>query len=573
MTQVSPQTMHGLCGKFSNCRSYQKEAVELVATAKRGYLRIPCGGGKTLVGAACVCHPDEGNVLVIGGNKKASKQLYTEFLNNTTLGDRLQIAVDRQTASTIRTPLPQRMVHVTSYDWFVSKTGDRNMLSWACFYLKTSWSLVLLDEVHMAMASTTWKRLKMILSDDTSTPPRAIGMTGTPFRKKDDEESRAKPEDRQNFLDPLGPLLYEVPMKDADSYTGAPVGLENLGMIAKMYWTRVTVPPDPLVIGHTPLERRDVAALSANKTDALRAILAVRLARGENGMVYLDKIAVAEALEMIFDHVSEFKKSAVITGRRSDVDPGKYYSEVADKLNRLEAGELDVVLVSRCCDESLNIPRIQFVIMLDSKGDSIRQKVQRAGRASRTVDVTPEGGDENEEAAFIRRMRDQKTASIYTLVTEGSNEEVENAAFEEVLAEQNYTLANGRIIHKTARDVIIEAKQVSAFEELTPDLRAVISNKMACRQESNAGQREGQTAAETRRSKNKVEAAKDTKRLQSTHPLFSGRVAKSCATRKKTREKLIATERAEAIERGRSDYLRIRDNKLTCRTDSARGSK
>ena len=558
--------MSALCGKFSSPRPYQLEAIRMVEGAKRGYLRIPCGGGKTLVGAACVSHPDESHVLVLAGNKKAAKQFHAELKANTTLGDRLQIAVDHQTASEMKQPLPERMVHVTSYEWFVSKTGDRNMLSWATFYLKTSWSLVLLDEVHMAMAFTTWKRIGMIVPEDPSLPPRAIGMTGTPFKKMDD--SRAKVEDKQTFLDPLGPCIYEVAMKDPDT-ADKQMGLENLGMIAKMFWTRVSVPPDPSVVGHTKLERRDVAALSANKTDALRAILAIHLARQEKGMIYLDKLAVVDALATTFEIVPEFKKAAVITGRRSGVDRGSYYNDVTDKLSRLDSGDLDVLLVSRCCDESLNIPTIRFVVMLDCKGDSIRQKVQRAGRASRTIDEAPEG--EDEETALTRRLKNQKTATIYTLVTEGSNEEAESLAFEEVLAEQNYTPSNGRLFHRTDRDVIEEAKRVSSFEELAPDLRSAISSKMACRQENNAGNREGEAAAETRRGKNRAEAAKDTRRLQNTHPLFSGRVAKSCANRKRTREELIAKEREEAAEKGRVDYISKRDQKATARKQALHG--
>ena len=548
---------HGLC--IQTLRKYQIDALEKIANAKRGYLRIPCGGGKTLVAAACACHPDEGHVLILAGNKKAAKQLYSELNNNTTLGDRLRMTVDQQTAFAMKRPLPERMVHVTSYDWFVSKTGDKNMLSWASFYLNTQWSLLVLDEVHMAMATTTWKRIKMILPDDEGLPPRAIGLTGTPFRKRDDEGSRSKTEDRHNFLDPLGPLIYEVPMRDDE--TGEPVGLENLGMIAKMFWIRVTVPPDPDIVGHTTLEKRDVAALSANKTDTLRAIVATHLSRGEKGMVYLDKIAVAEALALTFEHVPEFRSAAIITGRRSCMDTKGYYTDVADKLKRLECGDLDVLLVSRCCDESLNLPIVSFVIMLDCKGDSIRQKVQRAGRASRTIDEAPSNVHETDEDALARRLKNQKSASIYTLVTENSNEEEENAAFEKVLTEQNYTLANGRIIHKTDREVIQEAKRVASFEELSPELRTVISSTMAKRQENNAGHREGNAAANARRDRNKMEAAKDTARLQSSHPLFKNRVASSCANRRKAREELVLTDRAEAIEIGRIKYIEKREGK------------
>lgn len=228
-----------LCGAWATPYPHQMECVLAARKIQEGYAELPCGSGKS--GIVAMIANDGGNerdpprsVLVVGGGRSASVQLFEEVRRNTTLGQALTFAFAAETKARRVPEVRGREVMITSYHHLSAALKGNGGFHSARKYTRRSWDLIILDECHQAMADGAWANIQLLRSPQTA----VIGLTGTPFRTPTPEELRTALstdtilEQNSRFLNKLGPCFYSVTAKE----------LESKNLIARVKYNFVTVP-------------------------------------------------------------------------------------------------------------------------------------------------------------------------------------------------------------------------------------------------------------------------------------------------------------------------------------------
>lgn len=252
----------GLCGAWKAPYSHQVECVVAARKRRAGYSELPCGSGKSAVVFMIANDPGTQEyppkrVLVVGGGRSASVQLFEEGRKNTTLGQALTFAFTPE-----RRAVDEREVMVTSYHHLSAACKYEGRLHCARKYTRHTWDLIILDECHQAMADGAWANIQLLRSPETA----VIGLTGTPFRTPTPGELRKALvgdtllEQSSRFLDKLGPCFYGVTAKE----------LEAQMLIATVKYKFVTVPQgNDMSESYKSLsktERRDVVITASRTT-------------------------------------------------------------------------------------------------------------------------------------------------------------------------------------------------------------------------------------------------------------------------------------------------------------------
>src|SRR6201991_496783 len=172
-------------------RDYQQQAVEGFWAGGSGVVVLPCGAGKTLVGAAAMAQA-KATTLILVTNTVAGRQWKRELVARTSLtedeigeysGERKEI----------------RPVTIATYQVITRKTkGEYRHLE---LFDSRDWGLVIYDEVHLLPAPVF--RMTADLQSR-----RRLGLTATLVR----EDGR-----EGDVFSLIGPKRYDAPWKDIES--------------------------------------------------------------------------------------------------------------------------------------------------------------------------------------------------------------------------------------------------------------------------------------------------------------------------------------------------------------------
>ncbi|MGH3434559.1 MAG: helicase-associated domain-containing protein, partial [Thermocrispum sp.] len=172
-------------------REYQRQAAQAFWAGGSGVIVLPCGAGKTLVGAAAMAQA-EATTLIMVTNTVAGRQWKRELIARTSLteeeigeysGERKQI----------------RPVTIATYQVLTRKT--KGVYRHLELFDSRDWGLVVYDEVHLLPAPVF--RMTADLQSR-----RRLGLTATLVR----EDGR---EDEVFSL--IGPKRYDAPWKDIEA--------------------------------------------------------------------------------------------------------------------------------------------------------------------------------------------------------------------------------------------------------------------------------------------------------------------------------------------------------------------
>src|SRR5674536_286757 len=181
----------GLREEGWSLRDYQREAVENFFSGGSGAVVLPCGAGKTIVGAAAMARAGA-TTLILVTNTVSGRQWRSELLRRTTLtedeigeysGERKEIRP--VTIATYQIMATRRKGEYTHLDLF----GARD------------WGLIVYDEVHLLPAPVF-----RMTADIQSR--RRLGLTATLVR----EDGR-----EGDVFSLIGPKRYDAPWKDIES--------------------------------------------------------------------------------------------------------------------------------------------------------------------------------------------------------------------------------------------------------------------------------------------------------------------------------------------------------------------
>jgi DNA excision repair protein ERCC-3 len=316
-------------------REYQRQAAISFWAGGSGVVVLPCGAGKTLVGAAAMAHA-QATTLILVTNTVAGRQWKRELVARTTLtedeigeysGERKEI----------------RPVTIATYQVMTRKSkGEYRHLD---LFDSRDWGLVVYDEVHLLPAPVF--RMTADLQSR-----RRLGLTATLVR----EDGR-----EGDVFSLIGPKRYDVPWRD----------IEAQGWIApaECVVVRVTLTDSERLAYATAEqdERYRLCATVATKLPVVRKILDRHA--GEPTLVigaYLDQL---EELGAALD-------APIIQGSTRNAERERLY----DAFRR---GELRTLVVSKVANFSIDLPEATVAVQVSGTFGSRQEEAQRLGRLLR----------------------------------------------------------------------------------------------------------------------------------------------------------------------------------------------
>ncbi|MBN6034925.1 DNA repair helicase XPB [Amycolatopsis sp. 195334CR] len=316
-------------------REYQRQAAQAFFKGGSGVVVLPCGAGKTLVGAAAMAHA-KATTLILVTNTVAGRQWKRELVARTSL-------TEDEIGEYSGEKKEVRPVTIATYQVITRKSkGEYKHLE---LFDTRDWGLVVYDEVHLLPAPVF--RMTADLQSR-----RRLGLTATLVR----EDGR-----EGDVFSLIGPKRYDVPWRD----------IEAQGWIApaECVEVRVTLTDNERLLYATaePEERYKIAATADTKTPVIKSI--VDRHRGEPTLIigaYLDQL---ELLGAELD-------APVIQGATRN----KEREELFDKFRR---GEIDTLVVSKVANFSIDLPEASVAIQISGTFGSRQEEAQRLGRLLR----------------------------------------------------------------------------------------------------------------------------------------------------------------------------------------------
>lgn len=316
-------------------RDYQQMAADSFWAGGSGVVVLPCGAGKTMVGAAAMAKA-QCTTLILVTNTVAGRQWRDELLRRTTLteeeigeysGERKEI----------------RPITIATYQVVTRKTkGEFRALE---LFDSRDWGLIIYDEVHLLPAPVF-----RMTSDLQSR--RRLGLTATLVR----EDGR-----EGDVFSLIGPKRYDAPWKD----------LELQGFIATAECVEVRINMNEQErMEYAVAESKDryrIAACASHKRWVVDELL--ELHKGQPTLVigaYIDQLAA----------IGKHLDVPVIDGKTSN----RKREELFEKFRN---GELSTLVVSKVANFSIDLPEASVAIQVSGTFGSRQEEAQRLGRLLR----------------------------------------------------------------------------------------------------------------------------------------------------------------------------------------------
>ena len=316
-------------------RDYQAQAVDGFWDGGSGVVVLPCGAGKTLVGAAAMAKAGA-TTLILVTNTVAGRQWKRELIARTSLteeeigeysGERKEI----------------RPVTIATYQVITRKTkGEYRHLE---LFDSRDWGLVVYDEVHLLPAPVF--RMTADLQSR-----RRLGLTATLVR----EDGR-----EGDVFSLIGPKRFDAPWRD----------IESQGWIAPAECTEVRVTlTDAERMSYATAdaeERYRMASTARTKLPVVKRI--VEKHAGEPTLVigaYLDQL----------DELGETLDCPVIQGSTKN-------REREELFDAFRNGEIGRLVVSKVANFSIDLPEATVAVQVSGTFGSRQEEAQRLGRLLR----------------------------------------------------------------------------------------------------------------------------------------------------------------------------------------------
>ncbi|WP_349867420.1 DNA repair helicase XPB [Leifsonia sp. WHRI 6310E] len=333
----TPGTPHdiGLIEDGWALRDYQRKAVTNFFDGGSGVVVLPCGAGKTLVGAGAMA-TSKTTTLILVTNTVSARQWRDELLKRTTLtADEIG-----EYSGQVKEVKP---VTIATYQILTAKRkGEYAHLA---LLDALDWGLVVYDEVHLLPAPV----FKLTAELQAR---RRLGLTATLVR----EDGR-----EGDVFSLIGPKRFDAPWKE----------IEAQGFIspAACYEVRIDLPASERLsyAAAADDERYRLAATAPAKLDVVRQL--VDRHAGERILVigqYLDQI----------DELAEALGAPQLTGATPVDERERLYQEFRD-------GRTQVLVVSKVANFSVDLPEATVAIQVSGSYGSRQEEAQRLGRLLR----------------------------------------------------------------------------------------------------------------------------------------------------------------------------------------------
>ncbi len=316
-------------------RDYQELAADSFWAGGSGVVVLPCGAGKTMVGAAAMAKA-QATTLILVTNTVAGRQWKRELIARTSLteeeigeysGERKEI----------------RPVTIATYQVMTRKSkGEYKNLD---LFDSRDWGLVIYDEVHLLPAPVF--RMTADLQSR-----RRLGLTATLVR----EDGR-----EGDVFSLIGPKRYDAPWKD----------IEAQGWIApaECIEVRVTLTDEERLqyaVAENDVKYR-LCSTAHTKVNVVKSILA-RHKDSQTLIIgaYIDQL---EELGRELD-------APVIQGSTKNKEREALF-------DRFRTGEITTLVVSKVANFSIDLPEASVAVQVSGTFGSRQEEAQRLGRLLR----------------------------------------------------------------------------------------------------------------------------------------------------------------------------------------------
>ncbi|MER0105927.1 DNA repair helicase XPB [Corynebacterium sp. KPL2895] len=315
-------------------RDYQEYATDAFWSGGSGVVVLPCGAGKTIVGAAAMAKA-QSTTLILVTNTVAGRQWRDELLRRTTLSpnDIGEYSGEKKEIKPIT---------IATYQVVTRKTkGEYRALE---LFDSRDWGLIIYDEVHLLPAPVF-----RMTSDLQSR--RRLGLTATLVR----EDGR-----EGDVFSLIGPKRYDAPWKE----------LEMAGYIATAECIEVRVDMDPEErMFYATAQPRDRYRIAAQASAKLRAVDKILASHDQQALIiggYVDQLR----------ELGEHLDAPVIDGTTSTAKREKLFQQ-------FRKGVLSILVVSKVANFSIDLPEAALAIQVSGTFGSRQEEAQRLGRLLR----------------------------------------------------------------------------------------------------------------------------------------------------------------------------------------------
>lgn len=316
-------------------RTYQREAAEGFWDGGSGVVVLPCGAGKTIVGATAMSTA-KATTLILVTNTMSARQWKSELLKRTTLTED-EIGEYSGARKEIRP------VTIATYQVMTTKRGG--VYAHLDLFDARDWGLIIYDEVHLLPAPV------FRFTADIQAR-RRLGLTATLVREDGMEGE---------VFSLIGPKRYDAPWKD----------IEAQGYIAPADCCEVRVTlPDEERLAYAMAEP-DVRYRMASTTHFKNRVVEhlVNMHPEDHVLVigqYLDQL----------DAISEHLGAPLITGQTPQKERERLFES-------FRSGETRVLVVSKVANFSVDLPEAGVAIQISGTFGSRQEEAQRLGRVLR----------------------------------------------------------------------------------------------------------------------------------------------------------------------------------------------
>lgn len=316
-------------------RDYQRYATESFWEGGSGIVVLPCGAGKTMVGAATMAKA-QATTLILVTSTIAGRQWRDELIRRTSL----QPAEIGEYSGEKKEIKP---VTIATYQVVTRKTkGEYRALE---LFDSRDWGLIIYDEVHLLPAPVF--RMAADLQSR-----RRLGLTATLIR----EDGR-----EGDVFSLIGPKRYDAPWKE----------LESQGFIAtaECIEVRADMPSS---------EKMEYATASSKDRYRLAACSQVKFEVVDK---ILNKHSGKQTLLIgaYLDQLQAFARrtgAPLIDGRTSAAKREKLFAQ-------FRTGEITTLVVSKVANFSIDLPDTAVVVQVSGTFGSRQEEAQRLGRLLR----------------------------------------------------------------------------------------------------------------------------------------------------------------------------------------------
>lgn len=316
-------------------RDYQQRAIDNFFDGGSGVVVLPCGAGKTLVGAGAMAAAST-NTLILVTNTVSARQWRAELLARTSL-------TEEEIGEYSGEVKELRPVTIATYQILTSRR--KGQFAHLSLLDALDWGLIVYDEVHLLPAPV------FKLTADLQAR-RRLGLTATLVR----EDGR-----EGDVFSLIGPKRFDAPWKD----------IEQQGFIspAECFEIRIDLPYETRMeyASASDEDRYRIAATAPAKLDVVRSLIA----RHPDERI----LVIGQYLDQL-DSLSQSLNAPQITGA-TPID------EREELYRAFREGEISLLVVSKVANFSIDLPEASVAIQVSGSFGSRQEEAQRLGRLLR----------------------------------------------------------------------------------------------------------------------------------------------------------------------------------------------